>query len=413
MLVTLYLSHGFTVRSTVAMLGTLVSLVVIGGARVGVHRGRPLHRARRRGQPVHLRHRRAGRPPRPAARRPRHRCPRRPRRRHRHPDVGGVGARRRRPRRQHALALRPRDAHRALARRVHRQHPRAGLRRRDAAADAGLLRARRCPSGSRSARRSSRRRSCAGSSAGSASSPRSRSPRRSRRWSPGRLVRERTDAAPGPPTAPRLPRVHQPTRLVVLVSGSGTNLQALLDACADPSYGARVVAVGADRDDIEGLARAERAGIPTFVRQVSDFETREALGRRAGDGGRSASSPTSWCSAGFMKLLSTDVPRPVPHPQHPPGAVPGVPRDARPARRPRARRQGHRRDPLRGRRRASTPARSWRRCRSRSPRTTTSRRCTSGSRPPSARCSSTPSGRIAREGIAVEGRRVRIGAAAR
>ena len=69
--------------------------------------------------------------------------------------------------------------------------------------------------------------------------------------------------------------MHQPTRLVVLVSGSGTNLQALLDACADPAYGARVVAVGADREDIEGLARAERAGIPTFVRQVSDFETRE------------------------------------------------------------------------------------------------------------------------------------------
>ncbi len=50
------------------------------------------------------------------------------------------------------------------------------------------------------------------------------------------------------------------------MSGSGTNLQALLDACAEPSYGARVVAVGADRDGIEGLARADRAGIPTFVR---------------------------------------------------------------------------------------------------------------------------------------------------
>ena len=99
--------------------------------------------------------------------------------------------------------------------------------------------------------------------------------------------------------------MHQPTRLVVLVSGSGTNLQALLDACADPSYGARVVAVGADREDIEGLARAERAGIPTFVRQVSDFETRE---------GWDASlttvverfEPDLVVSAGFMKLLSTE-----------------------------------------------------------------------------------------------------------
>ena len=99
--------------------------------------------------------------------------------------------------------------------------------------------------------------------------------------------------------------MHQPTRLVVLVSGSGTNLQALLDACADPAYGARVVAVGADREDIEGLARAERAGIPTFVHQVQDFETRE---------GWDASlatvverfEPDLVVSAGFMKLLSTD-----------------------------------------------------------------------------------------------------------
>ena len=45
---------------------------------------------------------------------------------------------------------------------------------------------------------------------------------------------------------PTHPAVPAPARLVVLVSGSGTNLQALLDACADPSYGARVVAVGAD-----------------------------------------------------------------------------------------------------------------------------------------------------------------------
>ena len=45
-------------------------------------------------------------------------------------------------------------------------------------------------------------------------------------------------------------------RLVVLVSGAGTNLQALLDACADPGYGATVVAVGADRE----LHRRARPG---------------------------------------------------------------------------------------------------------------------------------------------------------
>ena len=67
-----------------------------------------------------------------------------------------------------------------------------------------------------------------------------------------------------------------PARLVVLVSGTGTNLQALLDATADPGYGAEVVAVGADRDGIEGLERARRAGIATFVHRVKDYPSRQA-----------------------------------------------------------------------------------------------------------------------------------------
>ncbi|MDQ1483478.1 MAG: phosphoribosylglycinamide formyltransferase 1, partial [Actinomycetota bacterium] len=62
--------------------------------------------------------------------------------------------------------------------------------------------------------------------------------------------------------------------IVVLISGAGTNLQALIDATAEPAYGVRIAAVGADRDDIEGLSRARRAGIPTFVCRVADFATR-------------------------------------------------------------------------------------------------------------------------------------------
>ncbi|MGZ6884253.1 MAG: phosphoribosylglycinamide formyltransferase [Nocardioidaceae bacterium] len=93
----------------------------------------------------------------------------------------------------------------------------------------------------------------------------------------------------------------RPARLVVLVSGAGTNLQALLDACADPAYGAEVVAVGSDRPDIEGLARAERAGIPTFVHRVKDYATREEW-----DAALTAScqehDPDLVVSAGFMKL---------------------------------------------------------------------------------------------------------------
>ncbi|WP_101525133.1 phosphoribosylglycinamide formyltransferase [Nocardioides houyundeii] len=96
-----------------------------------------------------------------------------------------------------------------------------------------------------------------------------------------------------------------PARLVVLVSGAGTNLQALLDACADPSYGARVVAVGADRDDIEGLARAERAGVPTFVRKVSQFTSREDWDRAMADT-VAAFDPDLVVSAGFMKLAGAE-----------------------------------------------------------------------------------------------------------
>ena len=92
-------------------------------------------------------------------------------------------------------------------------------------------------------------------------------------------------------------------RLVVLVSGSGTNLQALLDATADPGYGAEVVAVGADRDGIEGLARAERAGLPTFVRRVTDYPARDDWDRALAEA-VGAHEPDLVVSAGFMKLVS-------------------------------------------------------------------------------------------------------------
>lgn len=89
-----------------------------------------------------------------------------------------------------------------------------------------------------------------------------------------------------------------------MVSGSGTNLQALIDAAKDPSYGVTVVAVGADRDEIEGLARAERAAIPTFVRKVSQFETREGWDRAITDI-VSRFDPDIVVLAGFMKLVGS------------------------------------------------------------------------------------------------------------
>ena len=93
-----------------------------------------------------------------------------------------------------------------------------------------------------------------------------------------------------------------PARLVVLVSGAGTNLQALLDACADPAYGAAVVAVGADRAGIEALARAERAGVATFVQRVEDHESRTAWDAALSDE-VAGHRPDLVVFAGFLKLV--------------------------------------------------------------------------------------------------------------
>ena len=80
-------------------------------------------------------------------------------------------------------------------------------------------------------------------------------------------------------------------RLVVLVSGAGSNLQALLDATTDPAFGAEVVAVGADRGQIVALERAERAGVPTFVLRTSPTATH---GTARSPAPSTATHPTSW-----------------------------------------------------------------------------------------------------------------------
>lgn len=94
-------------------------------------------------------------------------------------------------------------------------------------------------------------------------------------------------------------------RLVVLVSGAGTNLQALLDACADPGYGAHVVAVGADRAGVPGLDRAGRAGVPTFVHRVADYPDRTDWDRALTTSCAGA-QPSLIVLAGFMKLVGKD-----------------------------------------------------------------------------------------------------------
>ncbi len=91
----------------------------------------------------------------------------------------------------------------------------------------------------------------------------------------------------------------------MLVSGAGSILQALIDACAAEDFGARMVAVGADRDGTGGVARAEAAGIPTFVVRLQDFPDRlswdRALTRACAE-----YKPDLVIAAGFLKLVGAD-----------------------------------------------------------------------------------------------------------
>lgn len=91
-------------------------------------------------------------------------------------------------------------------------------------------------------------------------------------------------------------------RVVVLVSGSGTNLAALLAAHQDADYGARVVGVVADRAGIGGLDIARAAGVPTAVVAPADFPDRAAwdaaLARAV-----AVFEPALVVSAGFMRIL--------------------------------------------------------------------------------------------------------------
>lgn len=94
-------------------------------------------------------------------------------------------------------------------------------------------------------------------------------------------------------------------RLIVLASGAGTLLQALLDAQSDPAYPAEVVAVLSDRPDAAALGRAGRHGVPVDVVALPDFADREAWDRELGEKA-AAHRPDLVVLAGFMKILSRE-----------------------------------------------------------------------------------------------------------
>jgi phosphoribosylglycinamide formyltransferase 1 len=93
--------------------------------------------------------------------------------------------------------------------------------------------------------------------------------------------------------------------VAVLISGTGSNLRALLEAAASAQFPARVIAVGADRQ-ADGFAHAEAFGIPTFLVPFSHFDSREEWGR-ALDEQLEIWQPDLVVLSGLMRLLPAEL----------------------------------------------------------------------------------------------------------
>ena len=91
-------------------------------------------------------------------------------------------------------------------------------------------------------------------------------------------------------------------RVGVLISGRGSNLQALLDACADPDFPARIVCVLSNNADAFGLQRAAGAGVPTTVVSHKDYPNRKTFDAAVNDA-LGEFDVEFLCLAGFMRIL--------------------------------------------------------------------------------------------------------------
>ncbi|KAA1173740.1 phosphoribosylglycinamide formyltransferase [Marinobacter salinexigens] len=97
-------------------------------------------------------------------------------------------------------------------------------------------------------------------------------------------------------------------RILVLASGSGTNLQALIDATRERDFPGEIIAVGSNKPNAFALERAAQANIDTFVVDHTKYDSREAF-----DGALMAEirqhNPDLIVLAGFMRILTTDFVR--------------------------------------------------------------------------------------------------------
>ncbi len=95
----------------------------------------------------------------------------------------------------------------------------------------------------------------------------------------------------------------EPLKIAVLLSGSGTNLQAIIDAIADGSLNARIVRVVSSRPDAYGIERARAAGIPVTVLNREVYADREAADARIVDEVRTAGAEYL-VMAGYMRMVT-------------------------------------------------------------------------------------------------------------
>lgn len=99
------------------------------------------------------------------------------------------------------------------------------------------------------------------------------------------------------------PRMHAPLRIAVLASGTGSNLQALIDAIAEGTLHAQIVGVFSDRPACTALARARAAGIPTHAHSPKTFAGREAFDAAFFADVDAAQADLTVC-AGYMRIIS-------------------------------------------------------------------------------------------------------------